>query len=93
MLCIKAMSAKSIHAVHYTFFQRSGTQTLYDGCIISQRFALHVYLFAFLLKMIVAETAAHLHSFTFTKANLLLKNRAICEQKDNSTFLQGVLSD
>lgn len=40
--------------------------------------------------MVVAETAAHLHSFKFTKANLLLKNRAICEQKGSGSSQQYV---
>lgn len=49
---------------------------------------MHVYPFAFLQKVVVAETAACLCSFTVTKAKPTTENRAICEQKGNSASSQ-----
>lgn len=57
-----------------------------------------MYLFAFLLKIFVAETAERLHSFKFTKANQPLKIGQFVSKKatvvlHNSIFQRGMLSD
>lgn len=57
-----------------------------------------MYLFAFLLKTVVAETAARLCSFKFTKANQPLKIGQFVSKKatvllHNSISQRGVLSD
>lgn len=57
-----------------------------------------MYLFAFLLKIVVAETAASLRSFKFTKANQPLKIGQFVSKKatvllHNSISQRGMHSD
>lgn len=59
---------------------------------------MHVYLFAFLLKTVVAETAACLRGFKFTKANEPLKIGQFVSKKATvllhiSISQRGMLSD
>lgn len=80
------------------FSSAQGHRRCKDGCIISQRFALHVYPFAFPQKIVVAETAACLRSFKFTKANQPPKIGQFVSKKatvllHNSIFQRGMLSD
>lgn len=52
-------------------------------------FALYLFLFAFLFKSSVAEAAAYPCSFCRLMPSNYRKNRAICEQKGNSTDIQA----
>lgn len=84
---------------YFSFSSAQGHKRCKDGCIIIQRFALHVYPFAFLLKIVVAETAARLHSFKFTEARQPPKIGQFVSKKatglvHNSIFRRGnMLSD